>query len=165
MAPPALLSCFEQLGPSRLVADFSSERAVDLARGLPTLTNVVELGDVAVPSEGGVPAHSLAELAARSGDASGEAGSVRFPFNHPLFVLFTSGTTGPPKCIVHGAGGTLLEHLKEHRLHCDLRTGDKLFFQTSCGWMMWNWQLSALASGVELVLYDGPLEGPETLWQ
>jgi acetoacetyl-CoA synthetase len=73
--------------------------------------------------------------------------------------MFSSGTTGAPKCIQHGAGGTLLEHVKEHRLHCDLGPGDKLFFQTSCGWMMWNWQLSALASGVELVLYDGPLEG------
>ena len=69
----------------------------------------------------------------------------RLPFNHPLFILFSSGTTGPPKCIVHGAGGTLLEHVKEHRLHGDLRRGDKLFFQTSCAWMMWNWQLSALA--------------------
>ncbi|WP_284275668.1 AMP-binding protein [Bradyrhizobium iriomotense] len=78
--------------------------------------------------------------------------------------MFSSGTTGPPKCIQHGVGGTLLEHVKEHRLHCDLAPGDKLFFQTSCGWMMWNWQLSALASGVELVLYDGPLEGPDTFW-
>jgi acetoacetyl-CoA synthetase len=64
---------------------------------------------------------------------------------------------------VHGAGGTLLEHFKEHALHCDLKSADKLFFQTSCGWMMWDWQLSALAAGAELVLYDGPLDGPETL--
>ena len=83
----------------------------------------------------------------------------RYPFNHPLFIMFSSGTTGAPKCILHGAGGTLLEHVKEHRLHCDLGPGDKLFFQTSCGWMMWNWQLSALASGVEIVLYDGPSKG------
>jgi acetoacetyl-CoA synthetase len=65
---------------------------------------------------------------------------------------------------VHGAGGTLLEHFKEHALHCDLKPVDRLFFQTSCGWMMWNWQLSALATGAGLVLYDGPLDGPETLW-
>ena len=89
----------------------------------------------------------------------------RLPFNHPLFVLFSSGTTGPPKCILHGAGGTLLEHVKEHRLHCDFGPGDRLFFQTSCAWMMWNWQLSALASGVTIVLYDGPVAEPETLWR
>src|SRR5438105_5431492 len=79
----------------------------------------------------------------------------RFAFNHPLFIMFTSGTTGPPKCIVHGAGGTLIEHVKEHRLHTDLKRGDRLFFHTSCSWMMWNWQLSALASGAQVVTYDG----------
>jgi acetoacetyl-CoA synthetase len=83
------------------------------------------------------------------------------PFDHPLFVLFSSGTTGPPKCLVHGAGGTLLEHVKEHRLHTDLRTGERLYFHTSCGWMMWNWQLSALASGVTLVVYDGSPSWPD----
>src|SRR5690606_40645246 len=79
----------------------------------------------------------------------------RMPFNHPVYILFSSGTTGVPKCIVHGAGGTLLQHLKEHRLHCDLRAGDKLFYFTTLGWMMWNWLVSALASGVTLLLYDG----------
>ncbi|HWO46828.1 MAG TPA: AMP-binding protein, partial [Solirubrobacterales bacterium] len=92
-------------------------------------------------------------------------GWERFPFNHPLFILFTSGTTGPPKCIVHGAGGTLLEHLKEHRLHGDLRPADTLFFQTSAAWMMWNWQLSALACGARIVVYDGPIAEPGTLWR
>ena len=84
-----------------------------------------------------------------------------YPFDHPLFVMFSSGTTGAPKCIVHGAGGTLLEHLKEHRLHSDLSNQDTLLFQTSTGWMMWNWQLSALASGVHIVLYDGSVSYPE----
>jgi len=84
-----------------------------------------------------------------------------FPFDHPLFVLFSSGTTGAPKCIVHGAGGTLLEHLKEHRLHSSLSKDDTLLFQTSTGWMMWNWQLSALASGTHIVLYDGSVSYPD----
>ena len=78
-----------------------------------------------------------------------------YPFNQPLFVLFSSGTTGSPKCLMHGAGGTLLEHYKEHVLHSSLGPGEKLFFHTSAGWMMWNWQLSALACGTEIVLFDG----------
>ena len=76
-------------------------------------------------------------------------------FDDPLYILYSSGTTGAPKCIVHGVGGTLLQHLKEHRLHCDLRPEDRLFFFTTCGWMMWNWLVSGLASGCTLVLYDG----------
>ena len=79
----------------------------------------------------------------------------RFPFDHPLYILFSSGTTGVPKCIVHGAGGTLLQHLKEHQLQCSLRPGERLFYFTTCGWMMWNWLVSGLASGVTLMLYDG----------
>jgi acetoacetyl-CoA synthetase len=84
-----------------------------------------------------------------------------FNFNHPLFVMFSSGTTGAPKCIVHGAGGTLLEHIKEHRLHSGLTRSDLLMFQTTTGWMMWNWQLSALASGMPIALYDGSVSYPE----
>ena len=76
-------------------------------------------------------------------------------FSHPLYILFSSGTTGLPKCIVHGAGGTLLQHLKEHRLHCDIRLDDKVFYFTTCGWMMWNWLVSALGSEATLLLYDG----------
>ncbi|MGB1108984.1 MAG: acetoacetate--CoA ligase [Gammaproteobacteria bacterium] len=76
-------------------------------------------------------------------------------FNHPLYILFSSGTTGRPKCIVHGTGGTLLQHLKEHRLHTDIRREDVLFYFTTCGWMMWNWLASGLASGCTLVLFDG----------
>ena len=77
------------------------------------------------------------------------------PFDHPLYIMYSSGTTGIPKCIVHGAGGTLLQHLKEHQLHGDLREGDRFFYFTTCGWMMWNWLVSGLASGATLLLYDG----------
>ena len=76
-------------------------------------------------------------------------------FNDPLFILYSSGTTGQPKCITHKVGGTLLQHKKEHQLHADIKAGDKVFYFTTCGWMMWNWLVSALASGASLVLYDG----------
>jgi acetoacetyl-CoA synthetase len=77
------------------------------------------------------------------------------PFNHPLYILYSSGTTGVPKCIVHGAGGTLIQHLKEHQLHSDIQPRDRVFYFTTCGWMMWNWLVTALASEATLLLYDG----------
>ena len=76
-------------------------------------------------------------------------------FDHPLYIVFSSGTTGVPKCIVHSVGGTLLQHMKEHVLHTDLKQGDKLFYFTTCGWMMWNWSVSALATGTTVYLFDG----------
>ncbi|TVT52965.1 MAG: acetoacetate--CoA ligase [Sedimenticola thiotaurini] len=79
----------------------------------------------------------------------------QLPFDHPLYIMFSSGTTGVPKCIVHGAGGTLLQHLKEHRLHTDVKPGDRTFFFTTCGWMMWNWLISGLAAETTVLLYDG----------
>ncbi len=79
----------------------------------------------------------------------------RFNFNHPLYILFSSGTTGVPKCIVHGSGGSLIQHKKEHQLHLDINESDKVFYFTTCGWMMWNWLISALASKATIVLYDG----------
>ncbi|WP_137938533.1 acetoacetate--CoA ligase [Chitinivorax sp. B] len=80
---------------------------------------------------------------------------AQLPFDHPLYIMFSSGTTGVPKCIVHSAGGTLLQHLKEHVLHGDLTRQDRLFYFTTCGWMMWNWLVSALAVGTTVALYDG----------
>jgi acetoacetyl-CoA synthetase len=89
------------------------------------------------------------------------------PFNHPLAIVFSSGTTGPPKCIVHGTGGVLLQHLKEHVLHTDIGPGDVVFYYTTCGWMMWNWLIGALATGATVVLYDGsPMHpDPGVLWR
>lgn len=80
---------------------------------------------------------------------------ARLAFDHPLYIMYSSGTTGVPKCIVHGAGGTLIQHLKEHLLHCDVKPGDRVFYFTTCGWMMWNWLASGLAAGATLLLYDG----------
>lgn len=90
----------------------------------------------------------------------------RFDFNHPLYIMFSSGTTGIPKCIVHGAGGILLQLLKEHRLQCDVKKGDKVFYFTTCGWMMWNWLVAGLAAEATLMLYDGSPFYPDgyTLW-
>ncbi len=96
-----------------------------------------------------------------------EIAFARRPFAHPLFIMFSSGTTGVPKCIVHGQGGTLMQHLKEHRLHCDVRRDDRVFYFTTCGWMMWNWLVSALASEATLLLYDGSPFHPDghVLWE
>ena len=87
--------------------------------------------------------------------AAGDIEFAQLPFNHPLYILYSSGTTGVPKCIVHGAGGTLLKHASEHILHSDVKPDDRLFYFTTCGWMMWNWLVSGLAFGATLLLYDG----------
>ncbi|HRJ62296.1 MAG TPA: acetoacetate--CoA ligase, partial [Azospirillaceae bacterium] len=112
-------------------------------------------GDIAAVPKGASYADFLAPYAAA------EVTFERLPFNHPLFILYSSGTTGKPKCIVHGAGGTLLQHLKEHKLHCDLKAGDRLFYFSTCGWMMWNWLVTGLAAGCTLLLFDGSPFAPD----
>jgi len=132
----------------------SLERVREIAARLPTLERIV-----VVPYVSDAPVLSVAK-ATTLGEfiAPHAAGSIDFeqlPFDHPLYILYSSGTTGVPKCIVHGAGGTLLQHIKEHRLHTDLKRDDRLFYFTTCGWMMWNWLASALASEATLLLFDG----------
>ena len=100
-------------------------------------------------------------------DAPEEIPFEQLPFDHPVYILYSSGTTGVPKCIVHGAGGTLLQHLKELMLHTDLKREDTVFYFTTCGWMMWNWLVSSLAVGARVLLFDGSpfFPDPNTLWQ
>ncbi len=121
--------------------------------GLPTVTHVV-----VVPFLSKDPRLSGIRDAERLEDFCVDATEIDFvdvPFNHPLYVMYSSGTTGVPKCIIHGVGGSLLQHLKEQQLHVDLRSDDRLFYFTTCGWMMWNWLVGGLASGATLALYDG----------
>jgi acetoacetyl-CoA synthetase len=110
-----------------------------------------------------------AYLDSAAGEGAAEPPTLVFeqlPFDHPLFIMYSSGTTGVPKCIVHSGGGTLLQHLKEHHLHVGLRPEDVLFYFTTCGWMMWNWVVTGLATGATVVLYDGSpfYPGPESLF-
>ncbi|TCF96540.1 acetoacetate--CoA ligase [Paraburkholderia strydomiana] len=174
MGVATVLERFSQLAPRLLIAHTATgapdgfpsttpPQIAELAAQQPTLLGMVSLDGERPPLRSGLPCYTASALM----ESADPARFVwqRFAFNHPLFILFSSGTTGKPKCIVHGAGGTLLEHLKEHRLHCDFRPGERLYFHTSCSWMMWNWQLSSLASGVEIITYDGPIAQVDTLWR
>uniref|UniRef100_UPI00286DE901 acetoacetate--CoA ligase n=1 Tax=Sulfuritalea sp. TaxID=2480090 RepID=UPI00286DE901 len=142
---------------------------------LPSLERVVLVpyAGTAAGNAAGTAAGNAAENAAGSGEsvavkqgvwladflapfaAEREICFERLPFDHPLYIMYSSGTTGVPKCIVHCAGGALLQHLKEHQLQADVKPDDRLFYFTTCGWMMWNWLVSGLASGATLLLYDG----------
>jgi acetoacetyl-CoA synthetase len=130
-------------------------RIADIAQQLPTLQRVVVVPYIhPAPGIDTIP-KSVHLDAFVGGFAASDIGFERVAFDHPLLILYSSGTTGVPKCIVHGTGGTLLQHLKEHQLHTDLKRGDRLFYFTTCGWMMWNWLVSGLATGAALLLYDG----------
>ncbi len=174
-----VLDRFGQIGPKVL---FTADGYFYGGKSLDSLTTIAEVMAqiptiqhvVVIPYVSAEPA--LARLGACAAKATlfnafGKGGSVlrfaQMPFNHPLYILYSSGTTGVPKCIVHGAGGTLLQHQKEHLLHTDVKRTDRLFYFTTCGWMMWNWLISGLATGATLVLYDGSPFYPDAgaLWR
>jgi acetoacetyl-CoA synthetase len=133
----------------------SLDRVREIASGLPSLKRVIVASYVSDrPDLSRIDgAQPFADFIAAQ--AGGDVAFEQLPFDHPLYILFSSGTTGVPKCIVHGAGGALLKHLCEQQLHCDIRPGDRLFYFTTLGWMMWNWLASGLAAGATLLLYDG----------
>ncbi|NOT44746.1 MAG: acetoacetate--CoA ligase [Acidobacteria bacterium] len=136
-------------------------RLPEILAGLPSVEQVILVPYDGARVRGRVPAGAITWTDWLAPCAAGPIAYARVPFDHPLYILFSSGTTGPPKAIVHGAGGTLLQHLKEHQLHCDVQPGDRVFYFTTCGWMMWNWLLTALASGATLLLYDGSPVHPD----
>jgi acetoacetyl-CoA synthetase len=128
-------------------------RLAEIQRALPSIEQTIVVPYAEVDDDRLSQSTSWSEWLQRGTDDSPRF--ERLPFNHPLYILYSSGTTGVPKCIVHGAGGTLIQHLKEHQLHCDIKPGDRVFYFTTCGWMMWNWLVSGLASEATLLLYDG----------
>jgi len=133
-----------------------------IKQGLPTLLQTVEIPLANCAGESsGVSWKSILDE-----DHEEEINFVQTDFNHPLYILYSSGTTGKPKCITHKVGGVLLQHLKEHRLHSDIKQGDRVFYFTTCGWMMWNWLVTALASRATVVLFDGAPFYPDgnVLW-
>jgi acetoacetyl-CoA synthetase len=151
---PKVLVCVDGYWYNGKPVDCLEKNAEVVAR-MPSLlrTVVVPYLDPAAGVGAVANAVSWRDLPTVAADA--EVRITRVAFDHPLFIMFSSGTTGVPKCIVHCHGGALLQHLKEHQLHSDVRPGDRLFYFTTCGWMMWNWLVSGLACGATLLLYDG----------
>jgi len=162
---PLILSRFGQIEPKIFFASdgqYYKGKVIDLSAkireieaALPTLEETILLPFLQEnPSHEGLRRATNLGAILRDGIPQ-KIAFERLPFDHPLFILYSSGTTGLPKGFVHGQGGVLLQHLKEYRLQCDIAGGDRVFYHTTCGWMMWNWLVSALAVGASLMLYDG----------
>lgn len=156
--PKVLLGCVAYTYKSKVID--VSDKLREIVGGLPSVEQVVVVPYADAIAAANYVEDDLATPHALFDDfiMAGMSGALEFvalDFNHPLYIMFSSGTTGKPKCIVHGQGGTLLQHRKEHSLHCDLRPDEKIFYFTTTGWMMWNWLSSALAVGATVVLYDG----------
>ncbi|MDR3499756.1 MAG: acetoacetate--CoA ligase [Parvibaculum sp.] len=151
IAPKVLVACDGYRYAGKVLS--SHDKLAEIIPGLPSLEHVaiapfIGEGPKALPK-----AEDWTTLLAAVPTAP--LSFTRLPFHHPLYIMYSSGTTGVPKCIVHSAGGTLLQHLKEHKLHCDLKPGEVLFYFSTCGWMMWNWLVSGLAAEATLALFDG----------
>ncbi len=144
----------------------SLRRVQEIAQKLPSVERVVVVPYVGLNPDIGSLRNSVLYDDFVSAQPAGEIRFEQLPFDHPLYILYSSGTTGLPKCMVHGAGGTLLQHLKELMLHTDLKEEDRIFYFTTCGWMMWNWLASSLAVGATVMLYDGSpfYPAPESLF-
>lgn len=136
-----------------------ADRLPQIMDAIPSLSHLIVVPYLS-PAPQGLPAGADLWPAILQAYAGAKLEFAQLPFNHPVYILYSSGTTGAPKCIVHGAGGTLLQHVKEHRLHCDIRPGEKIFYYTTCSWMMWHWLVSALASQATIVLYEGSPASP-----
>jgi acetoacetyl-CoA synthetase len=131
------------------------EQAAEVARGIPSLSKVIIVPYISGrPDISRIP-HAVHYEDYLSKEAKLEIQFEQLPFDHPLYIMFSSGTTGRPKCMVQGAGGVLINHLKDLMLHTDLKRSDTIFYVTTCSWMMWNWQVSSLAVGATVLLYDG----------
>ncbi|MBW1982505.1 MAG: acetoacetate--CoA ligase [Deltaproteobacteria bacterium] len=144
----------------------SLARIKDISREIPSIEQIVIVPYTdSNPDPSVVPNGILWDHFLHQGEA--ELAFTQVPANHPLYILYSSGTTGVPKCIVHGVAGTLLQHLKELQLHTDVKRQDTIFYFTTCGWMMWNWLVSALALGARVLLYDGSpfYPRPSSLWE
>lgn len=168
---PAVLDRLQQIEPVLLFADNAVlyngkihdvlEKLKDIAKGIPQLRAVVvfetvpyhsfDFADITIPSGKATVYSTFLDQA----PSDAKLTFAQLPADHPLYILYSSGTTGKPKCIVHGAIGTLIQHKKEHDIQCSIRPGDRLFYFTTCTWMMWHWLVSGLATGATLILYDG----------
>jgi len=161
--PQAIIDRFKQISPKILIITdhyFYNNKKIDTLKNIKSIISKIPSIENVIVIPFGKNNISIKEFEYTNWNGILESKNTyevfeKFNFNHPLYILFSSGTTGVPKCIVHGAGGSLIQHKKEHQLHLDINKNDKIFYFTTCGWMMWNWLISSLASGASIVLYDG----------